>query len=95
MYVCMYACMYICLYVCMDGCINECIDVCVYLPMKETSQRQSKATTVNVCQNEKKSNTKKFNITKANEYQSEKDPIQRFKSAYGINIIFIYMYIPT
>ena len=33
----------------------------------------------------KRSNTEKFKITKADEYQSEKHPIQRFEIVYDIH----------
>ena len=61
--------------------------VCMYVPMKYKIQRQSKATKVNECQSKKKrrSNTEKFKITKANEYESEKHPIQRFEIVYDIH----------
>jgi len=49
----------------------------------QSNQSESK---VNVCQSEKKrSNTEKFKITKADEYQSEIHPIQRFEIIYDIH----------
>ena len=65
MYVCMYACMHVCMYVCTYVSMYECMYGMYVCTNERNSSNQSKATKVNVCQSEKRSNTEKVQNTQS------------------------------